>query len=626
MALVTGASSRHRRGAARLRMAERGWDVWAGLRAPESVARQAAHRAAAHRRDRRGVDRRGGRARGRRAARRAGQQRRRRGGRADGVPRPRRAAPPARGQPGRPGRGHPGLPPGASAGRRAGGVHRLDRRPHPPALHRRPTAPPRPGGGGGRRAAPRAAPWGLHVSLIEPGTIATPIWEQGRARGARPRCAPCPRRAAPSTGRRSSASARMAIAMGAQAARRRRSAKVVEHALTASRPKTRYLVGDARSRRPCSGCSPTASGTRSSPAARVSAPPPFAPEHEALRAEIRALGGASCAPTRAEWEADHWFPDEVFRWCAERGLPGPEVRGGVRRHGGGYVPTRCSPRSSRAAGRAGWPPASARTRASRRRRSGSSVPRSRSGATWRPRSAGERIGALGITEPDAGSDVAGIRTAARREDGGWVVNGSKMFITNGVRADFIVTAVKTRAEGGHHGLSFLIVDRGEGVAASPIEKLGWHASDTALDRARGRVGSRGEPARRGGPRLLPDHGQLPVGAPAHGARLGGRDAGDARAHDGGGAASGREPGGPPRARRLRDADGDRPRAHLPRAAPLPGRRRRGARGDDGQAGDPARGLRGRRHLPRPSPAPTRISSGRPATPASVPSAAGPTRS
>src|SRR5215213_2063700 len=64
--------------------------------------------------------------------------------------------------------------------------------------------------------------------------------------------------------------------------------------------------------------------------------------------------------------------------------------------------------------------------------------------------------------------------------GGFVVNGSKMFITNGVRADFIVTAVKTTEEGGHHGISFLIVDRGEGVSASPIEKLGWHASDTAL--------------------------------------------------------------------------------------------------------------------------------------------------
>ena len=93
---------------------------------------------------------------------------------------------------------------------------------------------------------------------------------------------------------------------------------------------------------------------------------------------------------------------------------------------------------------------------------------------------GERIAALAITEPDAGSDVAAVRTRARRVDGGWLVNGSKMFITNGVRADVLVTAVKTSDDGGHHGLSFLIVERGEGVQASAIAKLGWHASDTAL--------------------------------------------------------------------------------------------------------------------------------------------------
>jgi acyl-CoA dehydrogenase len=94
---------------------------------------------------------------------------------------------------------------------------------------------------------------------------------------------------------------------------------------------------------------------------------------------------------------------------------------------------------------------------------------------------GERIAALGISEPDAGSDVAGIRTAARRENGGWVVNGSKTFITNGVRADFVVTAVKTTEQGGHHGLSFLLVENGmDGFSISKkLEKLGWHASDTA---------------------------------------------------------------------------------------------------------------------------------------------------
>ena len=93
---------------------------------------------------------------------------------------------------------------------------------------------------------------------------------------------------------------------------------------------------------------------------------------------------------------------------------------------------------------------------------------------------GERIGALGITEPGAGSDVAGIRTRAEAVDGGYLVNGSKTFITNGVRANFVVTAVKTTEEGGHHGLSFLSSSATWTASVSKkLEKLGWHASDTA---------------------------------------------------------------------------------------------------------------------------------------------------
>jgi acyl-CoA dehydrogenase len=60
-----------------------------------------------------------------------------------------------------------------------------------------------------------------------------------------------------------------------------------------------------------------------------------------------------------------------------------------------------------------------------------------------------------------------------------VVNGAKTFITNGVRAAFYVAAVRTGSEGGHRGLSFLVIERGPGVSARPLRKLGWHASDTA---------------------------------------------------------------------------------------------------------------------------------------------------
>ena len=99
----------------------------------------------------------------------------------------------------------------------------------------------------------------------------------------------------------------------------------------------------------------------------------------------------------------------------------------------------------------------------------------------RPAIRGERVAALGITEPGAGSDVASIRTMARPVDGGYVVNGSKTFITNGARADFLVCAVKTTEDGGHQGISFLILERdmpGYEVVGK-LEKMGWHSSDTA---------------------------------------------------------------------------------------------------------------------------------------------------
>ena len=80
---------------------------------------------------------------------------------------------------------------------------------------------------------------------------------------------------------------------------------------------------------------------------------------------------------------------------------------------------------------------------------------------------------------------------AKAVDGGWVLNGSKMFITNGVRADYVVLAAQDDAEGGHGGISFFLVDTDQpGYEASKIEKLGWHASDTGAHRAHRRRSSR----------------------------------------------------------------------------------------------------------------------------------------
>jgi acyl-CoA dehydrogenase len=206
--------------------------------------------------------------------------------------------------------------------------------------------------------------------------------------------------------------------------------------------------------------------------------PPFTSEHEEFRQAVRRFVESELYPHAAEWEQARWFPSEVFGQLASHGYLG--LKFPVQYGGDGDVVadavfveelSRCGSGGLAAGigahGGIALPPIWKFGTEEQKQRY--LVPGIR----------GEKIAALAITEPDTGSDVASIRTAARKVDGGYVVNGSKMFITGGVRADLIVTAVKTSSEGGHHGLSFLIIDRGPGVESTAIEKLGWHASDTA---------------------------------------------------------------------------------------------------------------------------------------------------
>ena len=95
---------------------------------------------------------------------------------------------------------------------------------------------------------------------------------------------------------------------------------------------------------------------------------------------------------------------------------------------------------------------------------------------------GEKILCLGITEPDAGSDVSGIKTRAVRDGDEWVINGSKTYITNGHRADVIVLVTKTDPDAGYDGFSLFLVpmDAPGVIREKKLEKLGMHASDTAL--------------------------------------------------------------------------------------------------------------------------------------------------
>jgi len=93
---------------------------------------------------------------------------------------------------------------------------------------------------------------------------------------------------------------------------------------------------------------------------------------------------------------------------------------------------------------------------------------------------GELVGALAVTEPNAGSDVAGLRTRAVRDGDEFVINGAKTFITNGVRADWYIVACKTDPDQGPRGISQILVDKGTpGFTVSrKLDKLGWRASDT----------------------------------------------------------------------------------------------------------------------------------------------------
>ena len=97
----------------------------------------------------------------------------------------------------------------------------------------------------------------------------------------------------------------------------------------------------------------------------------------------------------------------------------------------------------------------------------------------RPSIEGKKIGCLCISEPFAGSDVAGMRTTAVKEGNEWVINGSKTFITNGVYSDYLVVSAKTNPEAKGRGISMFLIDRDTpGVSASKLDKLGWRASDT----------------------------------------------------------------------------------------------------------------------------------------------------
>ena len=213
----------------------------------------------------------------------------------------------------------------------------------------------------------------------------------------------------------------------------------------------------------------------------VSRHPVFSTEHEALRSSVRRYVDTEVRPHVDDWEAAGFFPDSVFRRCGELGFLGlhyPAAWGGsdgdlaasllfieeLARCGAGSVPMAvavqthmCTP----ALGEFGTDELKERYLA--------------------PAIRGEKIGAIALTEPDTGSDVASIITRAERDGDTWIVNGRKMFITNGTRAQFMTMAIQTEPGSQHRGVSLFVVDTDlPGVSVSrKLDKLGMRASDTA---------------------------------------------------------------------------------------------------------------------------------------------------
>ena len=204
------------------------------------------------------------------------------------------------------------------------------------------------------------------------------------------------------------------------------------------------------------------------------------PERLALRASVRTFAEREVLPHLAGWEADGMLPRELHATAARAGLLGvgfPEDVGG---EGGDLLDVLTLTEELLEAGASGGLVASLMTH-------GIALPHVVAAGSpdlvdrfVRPTLAGRTIGSLAVTEPSGGSDVAALRTTARRDGDSYVVDGAKTYITSGVRADFVTTAVRTGGPG-WGGISLLVVERGTPgfTVSGPLDKTGWRCSDTA---------------------------------------------------------------------------------------------------------------------------------------------------
>jgi alkylation response protein AidB-like acyl-CoA dehydrogenase len=206
----------------------------------------------------------------------------------------------------------------------------------------------------------------------------------------------------------------------------------------------------------------------------------FEPEHEEFRHLVRSFFEKECAPHAARWEEQGHVDRDVWLRAGELGLLGweaPEEFGGTGIRDFRYNAVMTE--EFIATGSVGFgyslhndvmPPYLVDLTTTEQKR------------RWLPGwVSGERITALAMTEPGAGSDLKAIGTTAKPTDGGFLLNGSKTYITNGILSDLVIVVARTDPGHGHHGLSLLVVERGmEGFARGRnLEKVGMKAQDTA---------------------------------------------------------------------------------------------------------------------------------------------------
>lgn len=202
-------------------------------------------------------------------------------------------------------------------------------------------------------------------------------------------------------------------------------------------------------------------------------------DHRSFQEVCRTFVARECAPRVREAEKAGTFPAELWPAMAAAGLLGvghPEEYGGT---GGGVLALAILSEelAHASGGLAITPLVSSYMAGPHLARYGNEEQKER----WlRPLLEGKCVAAIAVTEPGAGSDVAGLAARATAVGGGYQLRGTKMFITNAGLADVIIVAAKTDSDAGHRGITTFLVERGaEGMTLSPpLEKLGWHASDT----------------------------------------------------------------------------------------------------------------------------------------------------